>query len=148
MEKEFIKSNKVLLIIAFIAVLLSIGSIITLVIQGIENNKLNNRVTELENKIEESNNSDNVFWKELKRVEDKIVNPAEMVNEKVQNKINEIEKKIENLRTMYDEFTVKNISIENDVQTVQDDVQTVQDDVQSVQEQVDELDPNVDTSKN
>ena len=144
------KKDKVLTVIAFIAILLSIGSITMLVMQHNESVKMESRIIELEEKLEQSINkydSIDTMWAEIKRVEDKIVNPGEMVNEKIQNKVDEIQKKIDNLNKMYDEITVKNTIIEDNVQTVQDDVQTVQDSVQTVQDQVDELDPNVDISK-
>lgn len=144
------KKDKVLTVITFIALLLSIGSITMLVMQHNESTKMESRIIELEEKLEQSINkydSIDTMWAEIKRVEDKIVNPGEMVNEKIQNKVDEIQKKIENLNKMYDEITVKNTIIEDNVQTVQDDVQNVQDSVQTVQDQVDELDPNVDTSK-
>lgn len=144
------KKDKVLTVITFIAILLSIGSITMLVMQHNESIKMESRMIELEEKLEQSINkydSIDTMWAEIKRVEDKIVNPGEMVNEKIQNKVDEIQKKIDNLNKMYDEITVKNTIIEDNVQTVQDDVQTVQDSVQTVQDQVDELDPNVDTSK-
>lgn len=136
------RKDKVLTAITFVAVLLSIGSVTMLAMQHNESIEMESRMIELEEKLEQSTSkcdSIDAMWAEIKRVEDKIVNPGEMVNEKIQNKVDELQKKIENLDKMYDEITVKNTIIEDNVQTVQDDVQTVQD-------QVDGLDPNVDNS--